>query len=115
MKEQTRERELGRLLADLDVEGKPGAAKRGVARRKKEEPETISDLEDADEAEDGAGAAEEGGMVSPDEDDDAEDEDADADEGGLAARYKRALRDTGGGPSEEDFSFAKYLHKANIG
>jgi GPN-loop GTPase len=107
MKEQSREKELGKLLADLNVGsttmGQNVGSRSGPPKR--EEPETISDAEEDDNDEDQ-------GMVSPDDDEDDIDDDKD---GGFKARYEKALQDSGGAPSSEDFSFAKYLHKSNIG
>jgi hypothetical protein len=47
--------------------------------------------------------------------DDEDDSDADYEDAGdgLKSRYSQALRDTQ--PQDEDFSFARYMHKANIG
>lgn len=99
MKQAKREKDLGRLLSDLNVEN---AAKR---RPKKEEPETISDLEDLDEDEEGQG------IISPDEDDD---EEQNPDEG-LSNRYKQALKDSAVEKSAEDLSVSNYIRSANIG
>lgn len=99
MKQTKREKDLGRLLSDLNIEN---AAKR---RPREQEPETISDLEDVDEDEDGQG------MVSPDEDDD---EDHNADDG-LSKRYQQALKDSADEPSAEDKTFANYIRSTNIG
>lgn len=82
----------------------------GESRRKprqKDEPETISDLEDEDDAEMG------GEMVVPD-DEDPDVEDSGDNTSGLQDRYKRALKDQAG-PADEDFSFARYLRSANVG
>lgn len=94
-KEVRREKELGKLMRDMNVEG--------ARRPKKAEPETVSDMEDEDEEEEG---------VESDEDGSREDKD-----GGLAQRYKQAMRDDGdpGDPSHDDFSFAKYVRSANVG
>jgi GTPase SAR1 family protein len=99
-KEGKREKQLGRLLADLNMESKGKGTK-----MPREEPETVSDMEDADESDEDDGA-----LVDPD-DEDAEDEDDG--EGGLKKRYQEALKDEG--PSGEDFSFASYIHKASMG
>ncbi|KAF1984723.1 putative ATP binding protein [Aulographum hederae CBS 113979] len=99
-KETGRQKELGKLMKDLNMENK-NKAKGPQGKAPKEEPETISDMEDDDD--------DEQGLVDPDGADDDDQEPAD----GLKQRYERALQD--GNPSEEDFSFAKYLHKANVG
>jgi len=92
-KESRRERELGKLMRDMNVGGK--------RRPKREEPETVSDMEDEDEEE-----------VESDEDESGENKDGD-----LSQRYKQALRDDrdSGEPSHDDFSFAKYIRSANVG
>ncbi|KAF2401397.1 hypothetical protein EJ06DRAFT_529533 [Trichodelitschia bisporula] len=93
-KEQRREKELGKLLSDMQVDAAKGKGKKPV----KEEPETVSEAEDMSDSD------EETGLVDPDDEDEPVE--------GLQGRYKKALAD---GPSEEDFSFASYIHKANIG
>ena len=103
-----REKELGRLLKDMNVSGsQKGKGKMGAT---KDEPETVSDAEDMEEEE------QEGMMLDDDEnDDDDEGEDM---ESGLEQRYQQALKDNRGGeggPSGDDFSFARYMHKANLG
>jgi hypothetical protein len=91
-------------MKDMNVG--PSKNKPAKARRNPDEAETVSDAEDAEN---------EGGdddhMMQDDEDDsDADYEDAGE---GLKSRYSQALRDTQ--PNDEDFSFARYMHKANIG
>ena len=107
-KAERRGKELGRLLKDMNVSGsQKGKEKKGAT---KDEPETVSDAEDMEEEE------QEGMMLDDDEDDD-EDEDEDM-ESGLEQRYQQALKDNRGGeggPSGDDFSFARYMHKANLG
>ena len=97
-KKLKKERDLGRLLSDLNIESSKG-------RLKPEEPETISDLEDLEEDSEGQG------MISPDED---EDDDDNADDT-LKKRYKEALKDDADKPSAEDSGFANYIRTANIG
>lgn len=105
-KVERREKELGRLMKDMNVSGPAkGKGKKGPA---KEEPETVSDAEDMEEEE------QEGMML----DDDDEDEDGEDTESGLEQRYQQALKDNRGGeggPSGDDFSFARYMHRANLG
>ncbi|KAL1599797.1 hypothetical protein SLS60_007602 [Paraconiothyrium brasiliense] len=91
----TRQKELDKLMRDMNV----GGTGKG---KKKDDPETVSDVEDN---------SDEGMQV---DDEDSEDEDYDNPEQGLKARYQQALNDTAG-PSAEDFSFARYVHKANLG
>lgn len=99
-KTKRREKELGRLMKDMNVSG-PG---KKVTKKPQEEPETVSDAEDMDEE---------------DENVDMDDEEDDDPEGqSLEQRYQQAMRDSRGdegGPSGEDFSFARYMHKANLG
>jgi GTPase SAR1 family protein len=80
-----REKELGKLMKDMAVSGEPSSRKAAT----KEEPdmETLSDMdEDSDEAD-----------VERD------------DEHGLSSRYKQALEDETGGPTNDDHSFTRYL------
>jgi GTPase SAR1 family protein len=95
-----RERELDKLMKDMKVGGA------GKKPRRKEQPETVSDAEDMDE--------EEGTMADSDD----SNEDMDDPEGGLERRYQEALKESRGeegGPSGDDFSFARYMHKARLG
>lgn len=95
----SRERELDKLMKDMKV----GGGKTKVKPRK-EESETVSDVEDEE-------------AMAMDDDDDS-DEDIDDAEGGYEKRYQQALKDSRGeegGPSGDDFSFVRYMHKANIG
>ncbi|KAF2496414.1 hypothetical protein BU16DRAFT_377115 [Lophium mytilinum] len=97
-KKKHREKELGRLMKDMNVTGPKPTSKPG------EEPETVSDAEDLDD---------EDQEVEMNDDDDDETQ-----ESGLEERYKQAMRDSHGdegGPSGDDFSFARYMHKASIG
>jgi GTPase SAR1 family protein len=89
MKEKLKTRDLNRMMDDMKMEG-------GSRRKRNPEPETISDLEDAEE----------------DEDEDSEDEDR---EDGLSTRYQQALNEKNKGPTNEDMSFIKYLHTSNMG
>lgn len=108
-KELRREKELDKLMKDMNVGGasnKTPTKPKGKDRRK-EEPETISDLEDesADEEEDGPTA---------DSDDELE-EDDDA-EGGLQNRYQKALKEEHDrAASGDDMSFARYVAQARMG
>ncbi|KAF2240522.1 hypothetical protein BU26DRAFT_207154 [Trematosphaeria pertusa] len=93
-----RQRELDKLMKDMNV----GGAKKPKKGPKKEEPETVSDAEDMDE---------EGMQVDDEYDSDEDYENAD---GGLKQRYQQAMEDSGA-PSGDDFSFVRYMHKANLG
>lgn len=89
-KHETRQRELNKLMKDMNVEN--GEATSGP-RREKEEAETISDLEDEDE-------------------DDDEDMDGNEDES-LSERYQKALANHSTGPmSGEDQSFVRYMARS---
>ena len=92
LKAQVREREVNKMMKDMEVSSRvKGTGKyRG---REKEEPETISEAEEMDEEED---EDEVSGLVDPDE----EVEDEDRNEGfeqGVKARYEQAMKDSGGG------------------
>jgi hypothetical protein len=98
-----REKELGRLMKDMKVSGQ-GPKRKGP---KKDEPETVSDAENETEDE-GMGY----GDVDEEDDEDADMEDT------LQTRYQQALKDSRGnegGPSGEDFSFARYVNKPKLG
>ncbi|KAF2706902.1 XPA-binding protein-like protein [Pleomassaria siparia CBS 279.74] len=97
-----RAKELDRLMKDMNV----GGAKNGKKGPRKEEAETVSDAEDMDEGHNGI-------VGDPDSDDELPDV-----ENGLENRYQEALRDNRGnqgGPSGDDYSFARYMQQANIG
>ena len=98
-KASVRQKELDRLLKDMNV----GGTKKGP---RKDEPETVSDAEDMEEEENGV-------VGDPDSDEDLPDADS-----GLEARYQQALRDSRGDegvPSGKDLSFLRYMQQANIG
>lgn len=99
-----REQELGRLLKDLNVDTTRSGKAAASEKRRKHEPETISDLEDEGEDSDDVEAE----IVEPD-DEPAED---DPDDSGFSRRYKDALGDDefgGTAISGEDLSFARYI------
>ncbi|KAI4661385.1 uncharacterized protein J4E79_005198 [Alternaria viburni] len=98
-KKATRERELDKMMKDMKV---GGAGAKPKSKPRKEEPETVSDAENSDEA----------GMM--DEDLDYEDEmDSDDPENGLKERYRQAVNDRGVDQSE-DHSFARYVNMAKF-
>ena len=93
---------------------KMGSGSKKASRRKapkKQEASTLSDMEDDDDD------------TRMDEDDDDDDEEEDEEdeaegEGGLQARYQKALGDQGGPSSQsmvDDASFTRYLKSSNIG
>jgi len=95
-KEATRTRELDKLMKDMKV---GGAGTKPKPQTRKDEPETVSDVEDSDSDD------------MPDyqaHEDDEEDE-----EEGLQARYQQALRDQDQGA--EDDSFSRYMQAAKFG
>ncbi|ORY13721.1 hypothetical protein BCR34DRAFT_586310 [Clohesyomyces aquaticus] len=100
-KAANRQKELDRLMKDMKV----GAVSKSRNAPKKPEPETVSEAEDTDEED----------MQLGEEASDDEVQDVDS---GIESRYKQALRNSRGdegGPSGEDFSFARYMQKANLG
>ncbi|KAI9699060.1 MAG: hypothetical protein M1836_003249 [Candelina mexicana] len=113
-KENKREKDLGRLMKDMNVSGSARASRNRQKPRSKTEPETISDIEDEGEND------VEAEMVEPDEeiveevDNDGEGPEGDA---GISQRYKQALNDSqnaAGGPSGDDHSFTRFLRASNI-
>jgi putative protein kinase ArgK-like GTPase of G3E family len=102
---KNREKQLGQLLKDMNIEG--SSSRRGP-RRPKEEAETVSEAEEMDDEDEDE---EEGGLVDPDDDDGV---DADDDEDGLKSRYRKALDDSKESEADQ-MSFAKYIHTANVG
>lgn len=108
-KGEAKENELGRLLRDMNVSG------RTRTRPQKEDPETLSDVEDDNEDEIPAE------MVDPDDEKTQEDEDEDereeAGDAGLTGKYKQALTGQAGGhqsASEDDHSFARYVRASGM-
>lgn len=107
MKANQREMELGKLMKDMNVSG-------SSRPKRAEEAETVSEAEE--EEEEAAAASRKGEFDAPD-DVDSDDEDevprAGNDEG-LSQRYKEALADSKGAPSDQDLSFMRYLRASNI-
>lgn len=116
-REQNKDKELGRLMKDLNVEAEerrsnPTKQRGSIGRRPREEPETVSEAEDADDDdEDEMDDQPEADFIEPDE------EGSDQDEEGMTDRYQRALAEENekGMPSGDDFSFARYIRNSNIG
>ncbi|KAF2833180.1 hypothetical protein CC86DRAFT_5999 [Ophiobolus disseminans] len=98
-KEVTRQRELDKLMKDMKV---GGAGTKPKSRPKKEEPETVSDVEESDSDDD------------MQEYQNHEDDDSDGPDTNLQSRYQQALRDNSGG-QDEDQSFARYMQAAKFG
>lgn len=115
-KEGRREKELGKLMKDLNVSGTGRRSSGGLNRAKaasERDIDTISDVEDEVESDN------EAQMVEPDEedmDDQGDEEGVTAGEG-ITQRYKQALAETegtkGGSPSE-DHSFTRYLNATSM-
>jgi GPN-loop GTPase len=91
LKASMREKEVSRMMKDMSVSSKAKGTGKYAGKPKKEEPETVSDVEAMDDDED----EDEGGLEEPDEE--AFDEDA-AFEESLKARYEAALK-TKDGPA----------------
>ena len=107
-----REKELGRLMKDMNVGTAGPSTRNRTKRRGKEEPETISDLEDDGKDENDESDAD---MVEPDEEDSGEGDGEDGDR--LANRYKRPSAEGDAadkGPSGDDLSFARYIRSSNL-
>lgn len=100
-KAAARQKELDRLMQDMNV----GGASKPKKGPRKDEPETVSDVDDDDDDD------EENMQV---DDYDSDDDYNDTSDQGVRSRYQQALDDSAG-PSGEDFSFARYVHKANLG
>lgn len=97
-KETRREREVSRMMKDMEVGEKGRASRRG---KPKEEAETVSEAEEESDDDNG-------GLVDRDEDE------QDMDDDGLSNRYQQALRDGSTTSAPEDASFAKYVQTANF-
>lgn len=128
---QQKETDLGRLMKDLKMAGRGGSSSGGRAERE-DEPETVSDAEEADADERAAEGRGTGGildenvpaeMVEPDEEDERGDDDEeleDARQGattrntGLTDRYNQALR-RNNRDTEAENSFARYLRAGGGG
>ncbi len=113
-KESKREKELGKLMEEMNVANnrkKPSAGLGGKRTAPGDDVETLSDMDDD------LNPDVDGQLVEPDED---EDDDAigdgDNEHNGLEQRYKNALGDEGRstGPSADDHSFTRYLRASQI-
>jgi len=110
-KEGKREKDLGKLMNDMNVSdsGKALGGSREAKPAQRQHTDTLSDLEDDSDSEPIAQ------MVEPDEDEADEDDDSKTDDG-LANRYKQALTEEGGpGTSSDDHSFTRYLRASGMG
>ena len=104
-KDGRREKELGKLLKDMNVSSSSARPARGP-----QEPETISDLEDEEETDDIPAE-----LVDPDHEemDDGSDEDKEHGAAGLNKKYEEALQKNASGAAASaaaEESFLRYLH-----
>ena len=101
MKAQVREKEVNRMMRDMNVSSRAKGTGKYAAKPRQPEPETVSEAEDMDDDDD-EGMVEEdelSGLVDPDEEEDDEEDVKETFDDGLKARYQQALRDSGGGGS----------------
>ena len=110
-KASRREKELGKLIRDMNMGSRSKKSNAGGSKakaKKNEDASTLSDMESE-------GSENDADMVDRDDDDDDEDED---EQNGLEGRYQKALADRGGSGSKasnDDNSFTRYLRASNIG
>ena len=98
MKAQVREKEVSRMMRDMNVSSRAKRTGKYARKPRRPEPETVSEAEEMDEDDD-EGMVEEdefSGLVDPDEEDGDEEDVKETFEDGLEARYQQALRDSGG-------------------
>lgn len=114
VKAQVREKEVSRMMKDMNVSSRAKRTGKYAPRPKKPEPETVSEAEEMEGDEDEED--EMSGLVDLDED---EDDEAQAGVGretfdeGLESRYQQALREgTGGGGSVGLGKAAEYLQRS---
>ena len=109
-KENRREKEVGKMMKDMNVATPNQRISRDLKRGQKtqDEIDTISDM-DSDNHE----------QLNERDSDDSNDEGrSNADGNGLSSRYEAALideRHSGDGPSTDDHSFTRYLRASNMG
>ncbi|KAL9082367.1 MAG: hypothetical protein Q9159_006470 [Coniocarpon cinnabarinum] len=94
-KTDLREQQLGKMMADMSVEGNSRAQVDNLPRRARKEPETISDMEDEDE----------------DGDEEGVDFDDNGGDQGLTSRYRQAMENNAGSRQDEA-SFARYIRQS---
>ncbi|KAI9679121.1 MAG: hypothetical protein M1829_001791 [Trizodia sp. TS-e1964] len=98
-KERRKDEEMGRLMKDLDVKGQPS-----TLHKPRQEPETISDMEDEDEFEDEIPSE----MTEPDADEETDEQ---------ARTYQKAWADDlqrDPALNDGDQSFTRYIQASNI-
>ncbi|KAH0551370.1 hypothetical protein GP486_007416 [Trichoglossum hirsutum] len=114
-KEKRRERELARLMKDVDVSGSLSSSSQPAKRKpaRKNDPESISDSEDDDDDD------VEAHMAEPDEYDlDRGGDSEEATNAGLTSRYRKALEQDAAAnkqSSVDENSFVRYLRASNAG
>ena len=103
-----REKELGKLMKDMNVSSSGGKSSTGLKTAKAAQASqrgTLSDLEDED------------AEIEMEDEGEDEDEEEEGEEGaasdGLTQRYKDALTDEGGSKAD-DHSFTRYLRASNM-
>lgn len=110
-KESNRDKQLGKLMEDMNVTESGQKFSNGSQEAKaaqKQDIDTISDIEDE------MGSDMEAQMVEPDDEEVEEGQAADGDDA-LARRYKQALTDEGGSKeSPEGHSFTRYLRASEM-
>ncbi|KAI9674748.1 MAG: hypothetical protein M1817_001652 [Caeruleum heppii] len=118
-KENRREKELGKLLKDMNVSASGSSRKPPSKASRRDDAETISDLEDADEpsepdVEDEPYDEVEDDDLSDDEDDESRD---DPDGTGLKDKFDQLVDDSrraGKSSTTTDDSFTRYLRASNM-
>ena len=116
-KEQRRERELGKLMSDMNVSKSSGKPSKALGKTRYSPGEIYSTNDD----EDRSGSDIEAHIVEPDDEgheNNAEEQEISIINRGLESRYKQALSDEGSqkvGSSSEDLSFTRYLRASELG
>ncbi|KAL5116541.1 hypothetical protein ACEQ8H_005537 [Pleosporales sp. CAS-2024a] len=100
-KQSTRQRELDKLMKDMKVGG-AGSKPKARGARNKDEPQTVSDVEDTDSDE------------MDYRNHEYDDEDSDEPDSTLESRYQQALRNSTADQAD-DMSFARYMQAAKYG
>ena len=107
-KESKREKELGKLMEDMNV---------GNTHPSSSTAEREQNLDTMSDAEDELGSDEGGQLVEPDEDEDSDMDGERSRSDGLEQRYQKALADGGASndaATHEDNSFTRYLRASQI-
>ena len=112
-KESKREKELGKLMEDMNVGNTHQSSSTGSGMSTAERKQ---DLDTMSDAEDELGSDEGGQLVEPDEDEDSDIDGERPQSDGLEQRYKKALADgaSNDANTHEDNSFTRYLRASQI-